>query len=72
MEKVINEYKIKIDRNFQVNKLSKGEYENIDKFFFVDIKHFGGGISFAEKATGHYGRDMRKVLRRIKEELHLC
>jgi len=71
MERTFNEYKIKIDRVVDVKKLGKGDYENIDKFYLVDIKHFGGGIGFAVKATGHYGRDMRKVLRRIKEELHL-
>ncbi len=69
-EQTFNELKIKIDKVREVIG-GKGNYAHKDKMYLIDIKRFGGGIAFSVKATGHCGRDLRKVFRRIQEELHL-
>jgi len=70
-DKTYNEFKIKVDKVVDVKKIGVGEYENTDRFYLVDIKHFGGGIAFGVKASGKHKRDLRKVFHRIMEELHI-
>ena len=54
-------YTIKIDR--VINK--KNEY------FMVDIRNGYSGIGFMVKASKNYGASLRKVFRKIKEEMHI-
>ena len=71
-QQTIVEYKIKIRRIRDVNKIGKGDYEYTDKMFLVDIKNsYGGGIGFSIKIGNHYGKSLKKVFREIIEQLHL-
>lgn len=70
-KKVIREYTIRIDKeveiegNRQIRKIT-------EKMFYVDIKNsYGGGIGFSVKIGLHYGKSLKKVFKKIVEELHL-
>lgn len=71
-EKTFLEYTIKIRIVKDKKRIGAGGWKYKDKFYLVDIKTYGGGgVSFGIQATGNYGRDLRKVFREIKENLHL-
>ena len=70
-DQTIKDFTIKIDRVIGVKKMANG-VENTDKMFLVNIVNsYGEGIGFSVKASRNYGSDLRKVFRRIKEELNL-
>lgn len=71
----MNKYRyltIKIDLERSSKRAPFGtEYK--DELWLVDILHGGtknsGGVRFAVKASGHQGKDLKKVLRKIKGAL---
>ena len=71
-EEQFRDFTIKIDRVRSIKKLLAGE-EYKDKMFLVNIKYCGntGGVAFSVKLGRNYGRSLRKVFRKIQEELYL-
>ena len=70
-EKIIKEYRIKIDKVRKIKKIIGGE-EYVDKLFLVDIKNcYGGGIGFSVKVGKDYSKSLRKVFKEIQRELYL-
>lgn len=69
----ILDYTIKIRLIREIEKVGKGEYNFKDKMYLVDILNScGGGIGFNVKATPYKtGPNLRRVFKRIQEELHL-
>ncbi len=71
-EITFTEYKIIIKKVYDRKKIEAGQWENIDKMYLIDIKNsYGGGIGFAVKYGENWGKNLRKVFKRIQEELHL-
>lgn len=65
-------YTIKIDLVREAKRVGRGvEYK--DKMWLIDVLKGGtmakGGVSFSVKATGHYGRDLKKVFKEIKQTI---
>lgn len=70
-DELINDYTIKIGRLREVEK-GDGYVEYKDKFFTIDIiGSCGETISFFEEMGNDYAKSLRKVFRRIQEELHI-
>ncbi|MDD2904132.1 MAG: hypothetical protein PHU44_17030 [Syntrophales bacterium] len=71
-DKRLNELRIKIDLLRSVKKIGSGSYELKDKMFLIDIGQ-GGFVrmAFSVKASGNHNKDLRKVFRKIQEQIHI-
>jgi hypothetical protein len=70
-DQIFTQYKIKIRQVRERKKLADGIAYR-DKMFLIDVlDNIGGGIGFSVKCGNSYRANLRKVFRRICEELHL-
>lgn len=69
MKHTLYNIKITLERS---TKKAKYYTDYKDEWFFVQIKDGTHKIEFAVQATDNRGKDLKKVFKKIQEELHLC